>query len=288
MTSGPLVVILGETASGKSGLAMKLTQEFNGEIISADSWAVYRGFDIGTAKPSAQEQIKVPHHLIDVADPKKGFSAAEFKRLAVDAIDDISNRGKLPILIGGTGLYIDSLIFDYNFLPAGPSNERQRLNGLDIKELLGEIKTKNIDLEGIDIRNKRRLIRLIEVNGQRPSHQKLRPNTLIIGLKITKPQLKKQVTKRVDTMLVQGLEQEAKTLVKKYGWQTEPMKGIGYLQWRDYFAGQQSLGQTRERIITSTLQLAKKQRTWFKRNNSIHWVANQADAIALVKAFLNK
>ena len=284
----PLIVILGETASGKSGLATELARNFNGELISADSWAVYREFNIGTAKPNEVEQAETTHHLIDIADPKIGFSAAEFKRQASNAIEAIFKKGKNPILVGGTGLYIDSLLFNYNFLPAGPSSQRKRLNGLSIQELLQEVDSKDISLVGIDSRNKRRLIRLIEVNGQRPSHQDLRSNTLIIGLKISRAQLEIQITKRVDEMLGKGLEQEVIDLAKKYGWQAEPMKGIGYREWKAYFDGGQNLEQTRQQIITNTLQLAKKQRTWFKRNNSIHWVDSQTAAIDLVKEFLNK
>src|SRR5476651_1891671 len=115
----PLVVIAGETASGKSALALQLARQFNGEIICADSWTVRREADIGTAKPSAAEQALVPHHLLDVAGPDEDFTAAVFKRLANKAIKEIAGRGRLPIMVGGTGLYVDGVIYDFNFLPAG-------------------------------------------------------------------------------------------------------------------------------------------------------------------------
>lgn len=284
----PLVVVVGETATGKSALAMELAKKFNGEIISADSWAVYKGFDIGTAKPSKSDQKIVPHHLLDVADPMKGFSAAEFKRQATKAIAEIQSKGKLPILVGGTGLYVDSVLFDYGFLPASSEQERKRLNAMSINELLDEIKKKNLDSRGIDIRNKRRLIRLIENKGVRPTKKGLRSNTIIVGLTCPPKLLKENINRRVDEMLKQGLEAEVKELSNTYGWAVEPMKGISYREFKDYFDGKQTLGQTKERIIISNNQLAKKQRTWFKRNKSIHWAKDKIEAVAFVTTELNK
>ncbi len=287
-TLPPLVVIVGETASGKSALAIKLAAQLDGEIIAADSWTVYKGFNIGTAKPIEAQRQQIPHHLLDIADPLDGFSAAEFKRQAAEAIEEISERAKLPILVGGSGLYIDSVIFDYSFLPAGKPDERKRLNRLSLPELIRHIESKKIDSNGIDMRNKRRLIRLIETAGQRPKRSSLRPNTLIIGLEMPKHEIKDHITKRVDKMMRDGLEQEVKALAKRYNWEVEPMKGIGYREFQDYFAGQQTLEQTRQHIIHSTLQLAKKQRTWFKRNKSIQWLANSQQASPIVQNFLSK
>ncbi len=288
METKPLVVIVGETASGKSALAMELARKFNGEIVAADSWSVYRGFDIGTAKPTKRERTEVPHHLLDIADPEIGFNAAEFKKQANKAILDIQNRGKLPLLAGGTGLYIDSVIYDYGFLPAGQLGQRQELESLSQEELLKQIKKQKIDTAGIDLRNKRRLIRLIETKGKRPNKKPLRPNTIIIGLNLSKERLKRNATKRINSMLQNGLEAEVKQLSQKYSWQIEPMKGIGYREFKEYFEGQQSLTQVKERIINSTIQLAKKQRTWFKRNKSIHWTNSQRQAVDFVTTELNK
>jgi tRNA dimethylallyltransferase len=286
--NAPLIVIAGETASGKSRLAMLLAEKFNGEIIAADSWTVYKEFDVGTAKPTAEERAKVPHYLLDIADPRLGFSAAEFKRRALAAIKDITSRGKLPVLVGGTGLYIDSVIFDYSFLPAAEPGIRDSLSRMSIEELRNKIDEEAIDTNGIDLRNKRRLIRLLETNGARPSRGKMRPNTLIIGLEIPREQLRERIEKRVDVMLAAGLENEVAQLVQKYGWDVEPMKGIGYREFRDYFNGSQSLEQTRDKIIGASMNLAKRQRTWFKRNNGIHRISKQAGAVELVTTFLNK
>ena len=269
----PILVIVGETASGKSALAFELAQRFNGEIICADSWTVRRGVNIGTAKPSAEEQALVPHHLLDVAGPDEDFTAAVFKRLANQAIADISSRNKIPILVGGTGLYIDGVIYDFGFLPGGDRQARQELSVLTNDQLIHKINELGLKLGTVDIRNKRRLIRLIETNGEQPTRQSLRPNTLIIGLKIERDELSNRITKRVDSMLAAGLEDEVRGLVETYGWGCEALKGVGYAQWEDYFLGSQTIEETRAKIIKATLDLAKRQRTWFKRNKSIHWVS---------------
>lgn len=286
----PLVVIVGETASGKSELSLRLAQQFGGEIICADSWTVRREVNIGTAKPTPEERRLVPHHLLDVAGPDEDFTAVVFKRLAAAAILDIAKRGKVPILVGGTGLYIDGLLYDYGFLKVGDRKDRQELSSLDIPELLRKIAEEGIDLGDVDIRNKRRLIRLLETNGAVPTRQTLRPNTLIIGLQIERDELKSRIIKRTDAMLAAGLDQEVRGLADRYGWDCEALKGVGYAQWKDYFLGTQNVTETRQRIIQATLGLAKRQRTWFKRNKSIHWLTtpvNWHDCVDLVTSFLN-
>ena len=285
-----LVVIVGETASGKSDLALKLAQEFGGEIICADSWTVRREADIGTAKPTAAAQATVPHHLLDVVGPDEDFTAAVFKRLAVQAIEDISNRGKLPIMVGGTGLYVDSVIYDYGFLPSGDRTAREELNKLTNQDLLSKITNLGITLGNVDTRNKRRLIRLIETNGAQPTKQKLRTNTLIIGLKAERTALEKRITDRADDMLAAGLEGEVHGLAEHYGWDCEALKGVGYAQWRDYFLGTASLAETRQKIIKANLDLAKRQRTWFKRNKCIQWFSTPvklSEVVAMVTTFLD-
>jgi tRNA dimethylallyltransferase len=284
----PLIVIVGETASGKSALAMEVAGRLNGEIIGADSWTVYREFNIGTAKPSAEELARVPHHLFDIVDAPDGFNAALFKKLATAAIADIHSRGKVPILVGGTGLYIDSVIFDYEFMPPGDPAERERRNAMNIEDVLAEAEAEGVSLGGVDIRNKRRIIRALETNGMQPGSTELRENTLVLGVAVPREELRERVIKRVDSMLDAGLEMEVKILANKYGWDVEPMKGIGYREWREYFSGSQTLTSTRERIISSTMKLAKRQRTWFKRNNSIQWVNNRYKIVDIATTLLNK
>ncbi len=260
----PIVVIVGETASGKSALALDIAKRFDGEIICADSWTVYKDFNIGTAKPSGVERAMVQHHLLDVANAHGGFNAVVFQQLALAAINSIAGRGRLPILVGGTGLYIDSVIYHYKFLAAPPAGMREVLNKLSLDELVEMVEKQGLLTQGIDTRNKRRVIRLIENDGKLPSRQPLRENTLLLGVSVPRSELQSRVEKRVDVMLNSGLEDEVKDLKEEYGWDAEPMKGIGYYQWKDYFDGTIGRDEVRARIVKATMDLAKRQRTWFR------------------------
>jgi tRNA dimethylallyltransferase len=282
-----LLVIVGPTASGKSDLALRIAKEFNGEIIAADSWTVYRGFDIGTSKPTITQQKAVKHHLIDVRQANQGFNAPLFKAMALKSIQDIQKRGKLPIMVGGTGLYIDSVIYDYGFLDNSSPEERRRLDAMELKDLLELAGRRRVDLDDIDIRNKRRVIRAIEAKGAKPTKAGLRPGTLIVGLKVDNDELRKRVERRTEKMLEAGLEQEVKELADKYGWEAEPMKGIGYREWREYFDGFRTLGETKARIISATMGLAKRQRTWFKRSPDIQWFGSIDQAAGYLSRLLN-
>ncbi len=282
-----LLVIVGETASGKSDLALKIAKAYRGEIISADSWTVYRGFDIGTGKPTTTQQKAVKHHLIDVREATEGFNAPMFKELAEKAIKDIQRRGKLPMLVGGTGLYIDSVLFDFGFLPNVTSKERAKLNAVTIPGLIELARELQIDLSGIDTRNKRRIIRAIEAKGEKPTKKEMKTGTLIVGLQPGREELRRRVEERAMRMIHAGLEREVKDLAGKYGWGVEPMKGIGYREWQPYFEGKQSLEQTQERIVSSTMNLAKRQRTWFKRNKDMDWFSSTEEAYNFIKLQLN-
>jgi tRNA dimethylallyltransferase len=245
--SGKLIVIVGETASGKSALAMEVARRFNGEIICADAMTVYRGFNIGTAKPSETDRLTVPHHLLDIADPAQGFNVAAFQQLASRAMADIWSRGRVPILVGGSGLYIDSVLYDYELKPSPNIDERDVLNTMELAELLALALSRGLDISGVDVRNKRRVIRLIENGGVASARAPLRPHTCIVGIHIERNELESRVKQRVESMLVAGLENEVRGLSEKYSWDSEPMKSIGYREWREYFAGQQSLDKTEER-----------------------------------------
>lgn len=290
----PLLVIVGETASGKSALAVDLALKLDGEIICADSWTVRREVSIGTAKPTAEQQARVPHHLLDIVGPCEDFTAAVFKRLANEKIAEIAARGKLPIMVGGTGLYIDGVVFDYNFLPAGDRAARQTLSRLSCQQLLSRIGEAGIEIGTVDVRNKRRLIRLLETDGAEQTRQPMRQNTLMLGLQTDRDGLAERIERRVYAMLADGLEQEVDGLRQRYGWECEALKGVGYSQWKDYFLGQQTadeLALTRQRIIKATTELAKRQRTWFKRNKSIHWYStpvNGKEIVDLATTLLSK
>lgn len=283
-----LIAIVGPTGSGKSSLAMQLAEQFDGEIIAADAWTVRKGADIGTAKPSVADRKRVTHHLLDIVEPCQDFTAAVFKDLAQAAIDDIQGRGKLSIMVGGTGLYIDAVLYDYGFLPAGDRLERQKLEELDIAELLKFAQKQHLDTSNIDIRNKRRIIRLLETQGAQPTKKNIRPNTLALGIDIPTNELYGRIASRVDYMLRAGLESEVRGLLAKYGSECQALKGIGYREWLPFIEGDITKEQIRDKIIRSSRALVKKQGTWLKRNNSIHWIKKQSEAVALVTTFLNK
>jgi tRNA dimethylallyltransferase len=254
-----LIVIVGETGSGKSALALELAGRFNGEIICADSRTVYMGFDIGTAKPNPAERARVPHHLLDVVSPNQRFSAADFKRLANEAIRDIRSRGKLPIMVGGTGLYIDAVLFDYDFAPSDAARDPE---------------------------NPRHLSRT-----EPQAKHALRPNTLILGLRLDRDILTERIRERVDAMMAAGLMDEVRTLSQQYGWEALALQAPGYKALREYSEGTISLEQAKALFVKNDLNLAKRQRTWFKRNKSIHWLATDdkvTEPVALITTILSK
>lgn len=266
----PLVVIVGSTASGKSELAIKAAKKFNGEIICADSRTIYKGMDIGTAKPSLQDQEEVRHHLLDIVYPDQPFTAADFKRLALQAIEDISQRGKMPVMVGGSGLYIDSVLFDYQFGKPPDLGLRQQLTRKSIEELQEICRQNNIDLPE-NYLNKRYLIRAIEMGGLIQQKRKLRPNTLVVGITTNKETLKARIESRARQMVDDGVIDEVAKLGKKYDWDNEAMKGNMYRIFRTVADGTMAIDQGIEQVVQSDLRLAKKQLTWFKRNNHIVW-----------------
>lgn len=285
----PLIVIVGETNSGKSSLSLQLAQLFGGEIICADALTVRKRANIGTAKPPEEARQLVRHHLLDIIGPNDSFTASDFKKLANQAVEDISERGKLPILVGGSGLYIDGLLYNYSFLPVSNKEERAKLNLLTQTELVEKSRYLGLDTEGLDTNNTRRLVRLIESGGQKPVKNKLRPQTLLIGLELSRDELRARVTERINNMLAEGLEKEVLDLSSQYGWEAEIMKGIGYHEWRAYFDGAVDRQTIEQQIHSDTMDLAKRQRTWFKRNKSIHWFDTPVDLdtiVELVTTFL--
>ena len=273
----PLVVIVGETASGKTAAGIKIAQKIGGEIICADSRTVYKQMDIGTAKPSQEEQKLIPHHLIDVVYPNEKFSAAEFKRMAEKCIQDITQRGKVPIVVGGTGLYVDALLYNFQFKDKPDEAYRTQLLQMSDEELTTVLRTKNIDTSKLNTKNRRHVIRTIERNGKVSEDKILRKNTLIAGLKLDRETLRERITQRVEKMFEDGFLDEVKNLVEIYGWDIEAMSGIGYRVARDYFDGQSSVEQVKQAFIKRDMSLAKRQRTWFKRNPSIKWFENTYD-----------
>jgi tRNA dimethylallyltransferase len=283
----PLVTLVGETASGKSALAVELARQFNGEVIAADSRTVYKGMDIGTAKPTKREQGGVRHHLLDVVEPNQTFTAAEFKRLANHAIDEIAGRGKLPFMVGGTGLYIDSVIYNFDFNESPNSELRKQLQLMSIEDLQYKLRTEGIALPQ-NSRNPRHLIRAIETKGVVAGHAPLRQNTLVLGLRIDRTELQDKVRLRVDEMMAQGYVAEVERLAEQYGWDAPGLQTPGYKVFRKYLAQELTLDEAKDALVREHLQLAKRQRTWFGRNKSIHWICKKEEAVDLLTTFLNK
>lgn len=282
----PLIAIVGETASGKTALAIALAKRFDGEIVAADSRTVYKGLDIGTAKPTQQEQSGVKHHLIDVVSPDEPFTVADFKRLAQQAIADIHSRGKLPILVGGTGLYIDAVLYDFSFTSPPDPVQRQQLQSLTVQELQDLIKKQDIAMP-VNSQNPRHLTRALERGHEASTRRALRPNTLVIGLSIEREALRQKVVQRIDAMVQAGLINEVQDAWQKYG-NVAALHAPAYSAFAPYIRGEISIDQAKTAFAQSDMRLAKRQRTWFKRNKSIHWVSQQAEAVDLATTFLNK
>lgn len=283
----PIIIVVGETASGKSALAMEIARRWDGEIIAADSRTIYKSMDIGTAKPSQNEMDQVPHHLIDIVTPDQSFSAAEFQRLAQQAIQDISRKGRLPIVVGGTGLYVDSLIFDFSFAHKPNIALRTELQSKTVGELQALLRAKEIPLP-TNAQNPRHLIRAIETAGAIPTKRSMRPNTLILGLTVDRETLRRKITDRVDTMLLNGFVQEVTSLAAIYGWDAPGLSAPGYRAFRFYNEGQATLEEAKQLFVRNDMQLAKRQRTWFRRNKSINWISKMDESVDLITTFLNK
>lgn len=283
-----LITILGPTASGKTSLAIQLAQEVDGEIICADSRTIYRGMDIGTAKPSKQERAQIPHHLLDLVDPGEHLSVAAFKTLAEAQIHEIAARGKVPFLVGGSGLYIDAVLFDYQFPAPADPERRAQLEMMNDESLLEMLAAEDpVAYERTDLHNRRRVIRAIETAGQvRSKNQRVRERTLVLGTAMNKEIAQKRISQRVEKMLNEGLFDEVQNLVCSYGWEAEAMSGIGYREFKEVLSGDKPLEDARAMIVQNTMAFYKRQLTWFKRNPSIHWIENAESARKLVREFL--
>jgi len=268
----PLIVIAGPTASGKSGITIELAEQYNGEIICADSRTIYTGMDIGTAKPSKQDQARVPHWGLDIVTPGKPFSAADFKAYALQKIEEIRARGHVPFLVGGTGLYIDSIIFDYEFGPPADLEKRAELEQMTVPELYKYCIQNNIIVPENN-QNKRYLIRAIERNNE-PGERLLTPinNCIIVGITTKKEILRDRIHKRSEQLFDDGVVQEAKLLGDTYGWENEAMTGNIYKLSRAYLHNEITQEEFKLRNETADWQLAKRQLTWLKRNQFIQWM----------------
>ena len=269
----PLVAIYGPTASGKTSLAISLAKQYDGEIICADSRTVYKGMDIGTAKPSIGEQNGVPHWGLDLVEPGQAFSAADFKRYADEKIAEIRGRGHIPFLVGGTGLYMDAVVFDFKFGGKADTQLRQQLEKMSIEKLQDYCVKNNIELPEND-KNKRYLIRAVE-RSQEPigGKSELLSTSIIVGIATDKSVLRKRIGDRTEQIFDDNVVEEATLLGKKYGWESEAMTGNIYPLLRRYLEGEFSLDEVKDKFTTLDWRLAKRQLTWLKRNPYIKWLS---------------
>lgn len=276
-----LLVILGPTASGKSDLAVYLAKKYNGEVISADSRQVYRGLDIGTGKITRREMRGIPHHVLNVASPRGQFSVARFKRLAQKAIAAISRRGKLPILCGGTGLYIDALLGTVA-IPDVPPDKilRKKLERESPEKLFSLLKKLDPKrARSIDQHNKRRIIRAIEIAKHRGASPLLKKNplpyrVLKIGIALPDALLRERIHTRLAKRLRHGMIAEVKRLKEKGGlsWKRLDALGLEYRFVAQFLQGKFTKQEMAEKLETAIWRYAKRQKTWFKRDKEIVWV----------------
>jgi tRNA dimethylallyltransferase len=286
LVAPPLVGIVGPTAAGKTALSVRLAEAVGGEIVSADSRQVYRGMDVGTAKATAQERARVPHHLLNVVDPDEILSLAQFQELAYAAIDAIVARGRIPFLVGGTGQYVMAVVEGWQ-VPRVPPDEALR------RELYHQAEDEGAEslharlcaldpvaADRIDPRNVRRVVRALEVcltTGRPISEQQgkspppYRP--LLVGLTLPRPQLYQRIDERVERMMAAGLEDEVRRLeAAGYGFDLPAMSGVGYGQFASYLAGDAVLADVVREIKRATRRFVRHQSNWFRRNDArIDW-----------------
>ena len=271
-----VIAVVGPTASGKTAFAVDLAEKIGGEIISADSRLVYKGFDIGTAKPTLDERRGIPHYMIDIAEPEVDYSAGLYVHEAKRIIEDIQSRGKVPIIAGGTGLYINILLMNYDLPKVEPDYELREVLMLeeDLPAILAELDPETAQL--IDKNDRKKLIRAIEIvktTGKPIQRRKNNPEYEIewIGLNYPRDMLYDRINRRVDLMFEAGLIDETKNLLQKHGRIPNLLYTIGYQEVIQYLDGVLTLGEAVDKLKQNTRRYAKRQLTWFRKNPAINW-----------------
>jgi len=288
MQKPKVIVICGPTASGKTALSIELAKQINGEIISADSMQIYKDMNIGTAKVTKEEMQEIKHYLIDILSPDERYSVAEYKRDAENAIKEILKKGKTPIVVGGTGLYIDTLIYGIDY-PSFELDEKYReyLEDRVKKEGLENLyeEARKIDqkaIQKISINDKKRILRILEiyhVTGKNKTEQEIisRQNDVefdykVFAINIDREILYERINKRVDIMIENGLIDEVKKLLQKYNQFPTSMQGLGYKEVREYLQKQISKEEMIDKIKQESRRYAKRQLTWFRKNKQTIWL----------------
>ena len=305
-----IAVVVGPTASGKTALSVELALRFGGEVVSADSMQIYRKLNIGTAKPTKEEMRGVPHHMLDVADPGESYSVSRYEQEASACVEDILSRGKLPIVCGGTGLYIDALIRGGGFLESGVDTGLRAALEQEWDELGGEAmlaKLKSFDpasAERLHLNDKKRIIRAVEVylqtgititeHNARTAALLPRYDAVMIGLR-TEPRqiLYDRIDRRVTKMLETGLEEEARALLESGDLAGTAAQAIGYKEMLAYFRGEATLEEAADLIRQKSRNYAKRQLTWFQRDARVNWITynqpqSEAEVFRIATNFLQE
>ncbi len=289
-----VIVIVGPTASGKTGLGIMLAKKLGGEVVSADSRLIYKGMDIGTAKPTKKEKAGIPHHLIDLVPPSKTLTAAEWKKKAIRSIDGILKRGNVPIVVGGTGLYVRALVENLSIPEVAPDHAlRRKLDAMPRPELfawLHKLDPAYAERAGNNHRYAIRALEVMQKTGKTMTELQTSGKPLyrflITGLKPSKTALKKRIEARTAAMKRAGLEKEVSVLSKKYGWDAPAMSGIGYRELKEVFEGKKTLQEALSDVSLHTRQYAKRQMTWFKRDRKTRWITQPIKGLRLAEKFI--
>ena len=288
MSKPKVIVICGPTASGKTALSIELAKKINGEIISSDSMQIYKDMNIGTAKPTAEEMQGIKHYLLDFVEPDKRYSVAEFKKDAEKAIEEILSKGKIPIVVGGTGLYVDSLIYGIEYQNIELDEKyRKELEKIAEEQGLQVLykRAKEIDEEAIkkiSPNDKKRIIRILEIykaTGKNKTEQEIESRKKeikydfkVFAINMDREKLYERINKRVDIMIEQGLIEEVKEITQKYKKFPTAMQGLGYKEVVEYLEGKISKEEMIEKVKMETRQI-----TWFKKNKQTIWIDGLAD-----------
>ena len=300
-----VIVIAGPTASGKTSLGVELAKKINGEVISADSMQIYKDMTIGTAKPTPEETENIPHYLIDFVSPDERYSVADFKKDAEEKIDEILAKGKVPIIVGGTGLYIDSLVYGIEF-PDIEYDEEYRnslMKEAETEEGLNKLyeEAKKIDpdaMEKISPSDKKRISRVLEIyhaTGKTKTELEIKSREkgvkydyIVFAIDWDREKLYERINLRVDIMIEQGLVDEVKNVYNKYEKFPTAMQGLGYKEVVEYLEGKISFEEMVEKIKLETRHFAKRQLTWFRKNKDIIWIDGQQDKLKNVDFIISK